>query len=105
AREIIADPIHDILVSIVSLWEIAIKIRIGKLDADMSEIIEAIPSEGFTLLQVQPQHLRVLMELPMHHRDPFDHLLMAQATSEHASFLSEDGNILLYPVTVVRCSV
>lgn len=47
AREIIADPVHDILVSIVSLWEIAIKIRIGKLDADMNDILAAIPGEWF----------------------------------------------------------
>lgn len=88
AREIIADPAHDILISIVSLWEIAIKIRIGKLDADLNEITDAIPAEGFTLLQITPEHLKVLMGLPMHHRDPFDHLLMAQALSEQASFLS-----------------
>ncbi|MFT8347299.1 type II toxin-antitoxin system VapC family toxin, partial [Gluconobacter oxydans] len=75
AREIIADPVHDILVSIVSLWEIAIKIRIGKLDADMNDILAAIPEEGFSLLQIQPEHLQILMSLPLHHRDPFDHLL------------------------------
>lgn len=90
AREIIADPAHDILVSVVSLWEIAIKIRIGKLDADLNEITDAIPAEGFTLLPITPKHLKVLMGLPIHHRDPFDHLLMAQAVSEQASFLSGD---------------
>lgn len=54
AREIVADPAHDILVSIVSLWEIAIKIRIGKLDADLNEITDTIPAEGFTLLPISP---------------------------------------------------
>lgn len=84
AREIIADPAHDILVSIVSLWEIAIKIRIGKLDADMNDILAAIPAEGFSLLQIQPKHLHILMSLPLHHRDLFDHLLIAQAQAERA---------------------
>ncbi|MBS1002267.1 type II toxin-antitoxin system VapC family toxin, partial [Acetobacter persici] len=65
AREIIADPAHDILVSIVSLWEIAIKIRIGKLDADMNDILTAIPAEGFSLLGIQPEHLQILMSLPL----------------------------------------
>ncbi|MFT8542475.1 type II toxin-antitoxin system VapC family toxin, partial [Acetobacter sp.] len=85
AREIIADPAHDILVSIVSLWEIAVKIRIGKLDADMNDILATIPEEGFSLLPIQPEHLQILMSLPLHHRDPFDHLLMAQAQAEHAT--------------------
>ncbi|ACI52138.1 PilT protein domain protein [Gluconacetobacter diazotrophicus PA1 5] len=104
AGEIIADPAHDILVSVVSLWEIAIKIRIGTLDADLNEILDAIPAEGFTLLQIQPEHLKVLMELPMHHRDPFDPLLMAQAQSEHALFLSDDSQMDGYPIKKIRCS-
>lgn len=104
AREIIADPAHDILVSVVSLWEIAIKIRIGKLDADINEITNAIPAEGFTLLQIAPEHLKVLMGLPMHHRDPFDHLLMAQALSEQASFMSSDSQMDHYPIERISCS-
>ncbi|MBV1825628.1 MULTISPECIES: type II toxin-antitoxin system VapC family toxin [Komagataeibacter] len=104
AREIIADPAHDILVSVVSLWEIAIKIRIGKLDADINDILAAIPGEGFSLLQIQPEHLKILMSLPMHHRDPFDHLLMAQAQAEHATFLSEDGQMDYYSIKIIRCS-
>lgn len=104
AREIVADPAHDILVSIVSLWEIAIKIRIGKLDADLNEITDAIPAEGFTLLPISPEHLKILMGLPIHHRDPFDHLLMAQALSEQASFLSGDSQMDHYPIERISCS-
>ncbi|GBR31004.1 pilus retraction motor protein PilT [Komagataeibacter oboediens DSM 11826] len=104
AREIVADPAHDILVSIVSLWEIAIKIRIGKLDADLNEITDTIPAEGFTLLPISPEHLKILMGLPIHHRDPFDHLLMAQALSEQASFLSGDSQIDHYPIERISCS-
>lgn len=55
----------------------------------MSDIPEAIPSEGFSLLQIQREHLKILMSLPQYHRDLFDYLLMAQA--KHATFLSEDG--------------
>jgi len=104
AREIVADPAHDILVSVVSLWEIAIKIRIGKLDADFDEISDAISAEGFTLLQIIPEHLKVLMGLPTHHRDPFDHLLIAQSMSEQASFLSGDSQMGHYPIERIYCS-
>ncbi|KXV66570.1 type II toxin-antitoxin system VapC family toxin [Gluconobacter oxydans] len=104
AREIIADPVHDILVSVVSLWEIAIKIRAGKLDADMNDILAAIPEAGFSLLQIHPEHLQTLMSLPLHPRDPFDHLLIAQAQAEHATFLSDAGQIDQYPIKRIRCS-
>jgi len=103
AREIVADPAHDILVSVVSLWEIAIKIRIGKLDADLNEITDAIPAEGFMLLQITPEHLKVLMGLPMHHRDPFDHLLIAQSISEQASFLSGNSQMGHYSIERIYC--
>lgn len=104
AREIIADPAHDNLVSVVSLWERAVMIRIGKLDAYLTEITDAIPAERFTLLQITPVHLKVLMSLPIHHRDPFDHLLMAQALSEQASFLSNDSQMGYYPIERISCS-
>ncbi|WP_019092275.1 type II toxin-antitoxin system VapC family toxin, partial [Komagataeibacter europaeus] len=81
-----------------------IKIRIGKLDADMNDILAAIPAEGFSLLQIQPEHLQILMSLPLHHRDPFDHLLIAQAQAEHATFLSEDGQMDQYSIERIRCS-
>ena len=104
ARGLIEDPANDVFVSMVSLWEIAVKVRVGKLDADVSEILGAIPAKGFTLLDIAPAHLVALVGLPMHHRDPFDHLLIAQAISEGATFVSEDQYTPLYPVTFLTCS-
>ena len=104
ARDLIADPSHDVLVSVVSLWEITLKFRIGKLEAVVGEIIAAIPRQGFTLLDVSPGHLIALSTLPAHHRDPFDHLLIAQAKTEDATFVSEDRNTPLYPVNLITCS-
>lgn len=104
ARELVADPANDILVSMVSFWEIAVKIRVGKLEADLDEIMAASSSEGFTVLEIAPSHYRTLMTLPVHHRDPFDHLLIAQAITEQAIFLSEDSYVSAYPVEVIRCS-
>lgn len=104
ARARIADPANDILVSVVSLWEIVVKIRIGKLAADMAQIVDAIPRQGFAMLDISMAHLLALADLPMHHRDPFDHLLIAQAIAEDAAFISDDGNAGRYAVRMVRCS-
>jgi PIN domain nuclease of toxin-antitoxin system len=88
----------------VSLWEVAVKVRIGKLGADIKEITDAVRQEGFTLLEISVTHLLSLAGLPTHHLDPFDHLLIAQAIAEDATFVSEDRNAVRCPVRVVTCS-
>jgi PIN domain nuclease of toxin-antitoxin system len=104
ARELIEDPGNDVLVSVVSLWEIAVKTRIGTLQADISEITDAVEREEFTVLDIGMTHLLTLAGLATHHRDPFDHLLIAQAITEDATFVSEDRNTARYPVRMVTCS-
>ncbi len=104
ARELVEDPGNDILISMVSLWEIAVTTRVGKLQADIREITDAVQQEGFILLDIGITHLLTLAGLPMHHRDPFDHLLIAQAIAEDATFISEDRNTARYPARVVTCS-
>ena len=80
------------------------KLRIGKLDADIEEILEILPSQGFDRLDITDAHLIALRALPLHHRDPFDHLLMAQAVAEGAHFVSQDQNVALYGIPFVACS-
>lgn len=104
ARELIEDPANDVIVSVVSLWEIVVKVRVGKLHASINDIAGALPREGFDLLGVDTAHLLALAELPTHHRAPFDHLLIAQAITEDATFISEDRNAGRYPVRLVACS-
>lgn len=104
ARDLISDPANDILVSAVSLWEILVKVRAGKLVADIQEILNEMKAQGFELLGISPAHLLALATLPMHHKDPFDHLLIAQAIAEAATFLSEDSYTPQYPVQHVTCS-
>jgi PIN domain nuclease of toxin-antitoxin system len=104
ARDLIADPANDILVSAVSLWEILVKVRAGKLVTDIEDILAEMQAQGFALLQIAPAHLVALAALPMHHRDPFDHLLIAQAIAEGATFLSEDSFTPRYPVQHLACS-
>jgi PIN domain nuclease of toxin-antitoxin system len=104
ARELVEDPANDVLISIVSLWEIAVKTRVGKLQADIKEIADAVDHGDFTLLDIDVPHLLTLAGLPMHHRDPFDHLLIAQAITEDATFISRDRNVARYPVRTLTCS-
>lgn len=104
SHEIIEDPGNDIVVSVVSLWEIVVKVRVGKLQADISEILRALEAEAFEFLAVQPAHLEKLSGLPLHHRDPFDHLLIAQSIAEDIVFMTEDRHAALYPVRIIRCS-
>ena len=104
AQDLIADPANDILVSVVSLWEIVVKVRVGKLEADIRDIVAAINTQGFEALEIRPEHLDDLVRLPMHHRDPFDHLLIAQAIAEGLTLLSEDQHVSAYPVAHVTCT-
>ena len=104
ARELIEDPGNDVLVSMVSLWEIAVKVRIGKLVAELKAIVDAVQREGFSRLDIGSAHLLTLLGLPAHHRDPFDHLLIAQAITEDAAFVSDDRNAPRYPVRLITCT-
>lgn len=103
ARTLIEDPANDVLVSVGSLWEIVVKCRIGKLQADIGEILDALPREGFALLAIAASHLTALAALPQHHRDPFNHLLIAQAIAEGAGFVTADRNAARYPVERIDC--
>lgn len=106
ARTLIADPDNTILTSAVSLWEIVVKVRIGKLEADIDAIVKTIEQQGFTPLPIDPSHLATLAGLQRlpDHRDPFDHLLIAQAIAEGATLASEDRNMPRYPVLLLACS-
>ena len=76
---------NEVQVSIVSLWEIAVKVRTGKMKVDLGEVEHEMAAIGFASLPIRTRHLDILVGLPMLHRDPFDHLLIAQAIGEQAS--------------------
>lgn len=96
--EAIASRDNQVLVSVVSLWEIVIKVRVKKLEADVGKIMQAIGLAGLDRLPIEPAHLQTLADLPRHHKDPFDHLLLAQAISENAKMMSVDRVFRDYPV-------
>jgi PIN domain nuclease of toxin-antitoxin system len=91
----------DLLISIASLWEIAIKNNIGKLS--LAEPFETfIPQQlihnQIEILPITIPHLNLLITLPLHHRDPFDRLLICQAFAEQVPILSADKTFDMYPV-------
>ncbi len=103
AKACIESAENDILVSIVSLWEIEIKASLGKLRlrTSIEEIHAAIIRQGIYELPISVNHLVRLHTLPFHHRDPFDRLLIVQAIEEGADIISADRNFPLYPVRVL----
>jgi PIN domain nuclease of toxin-antitoxin system len=84
-RTALASPVSDIRVSVVSAWEIAIKYQSGKLalEAPIEALLSRILSgDVWPVLAVLPAHITALLDLPLLHRDPFDRLLIAQATAD-----------------------
>ena len=90
----------DVFVSVASFWEIAIKHSLGKLDLRVP-IEELMEHCEFSILPVQPSHLKQLTVLPWIHRDPFDRLLVCQAQAEGLTLVSADENIRKYDVNVL----
>jgi PIN domain nuclease of toxin-antitoxin system len=91
----------DVAVSVVSLWEIEIKRGLGRIDVDTRELIrEVSQTEGFRMLEIRPTHVLTLSELPLLHQDPFDRMLIAQATRDRLTLVSRDEAIHCYPVDI-----
>jgi PIN domain nuclease of toxin-antitoxin system len=103
ARTRIEDRGNEVLVSHASLWEIAIKIGIGKLRLDIGEALAAIRDRAIGELSLAPAHLVALAALERHHRDPFDHMLIAQAIVEGATLMTQDERMDDYPVATLAC--
>ena len=101
AGRLIADPANEVLLSVVSLWEVVIKQRVAKLDIALDALIRLADAQRFTRLGIEDRHLQALVRLPFHHRDPFDHLLIAQAIAEDAAFVTRDRVAARYPIIVV----
>lgn len=96
-RIAIADGRSHVFVSAASAWEMAIKAMLGKLKApaDLSSLLQA---NRFVELSITLQHAVLTGELPMHHKDPFDRLLIAQARSESLTIITRDDTIGRYDV-------
>lgn len=85
-----------VFVSAASIWEVAIKAGLGKLDADPQEVLDALEPSGFDLLDVTGAHAARVVSLPPVHRDPFDRLLVAQAMVEPLVLVTRDETLAGY---------
>jgi PIN domain nuclease of toxin-antitoxin system len=103
ARQLLSRPEHELLFSMVSLWELSIKISNGKLTplgASITDVIEVLKQRGAQLLPIRIGHIVRLESLPLHHRDPFDRLLVAQALEEDLAILSSDRLLHQYSAKI-----
>ncbi|UVT15871.1 MAG: type II toxin-antitoxin system VapC family toxin [Nitrospira sp.] len=85
-----------VYISAASLWEVVIKIQLKKLSADPDELAAKIGDSGFQELPVSVPHALALEHLPLHHRDPFDRILLAQAHVENLRLLTCDSSLKAY---------
>ncbi len=86
----------EIYISSASIWEIAIKMRLGKISLDLNALIQEIQDSHFQELPVTSRHASTTLKLPDIHRDPFDRILIAQAISEPLVFLTADPALKKY---------
>ncbi len=101
---IITNKSNSIFLSLASIWEMQIKIQIGKLKLEnkLSNVIdEQLQINDLRLLTISANHIYNLSQLPFHHKDPFDRLLISQAMTEGFSLLSKDAQITKYQVNVI----
>lgn len=101
ARQLIESPENERLLSVGSLWEMSIKSSLEKLNLTVpfTELVsEHVEGNAIELLHIAPHHLDVLRQLPFHHKDPFDRLIIAQAIAEELPLLSRDGNFDAYDI-------
>lgn len=91
----------EVFVSAATIWEVAIKVGIGKLSVNPQDLIGEIASNGFVELPVLARHASLVSTLPPHHRDPFDRLLLAQAMAEPLLLMTSDAVLKAYPAPVL----
>ena len=101
ADALITDAANEVFVSPMSLWEIAIKSRLGKITADVDEVRNAALESGIDALPFTLEHAAEVARLPDHHRDPFDRALVAQARFEPLHLITHDAVVAAYGDSVL----
>jgi PIN domain nuclease of toxin-antitoxin system len=97
-REILVEPAHEVWVSAVTTWELAIKAGLDRLSLPLDRLERTIEEAGFRALSVSIAHSLEVRHLPGHHRDPFDRLLVAQARCERLTLVTRDPAVRRYPI-------
>ncbi|SFF47623.1 PIN domain nuclease, a component of toxin-antitoxin system (PIN domain) [Fontimonas thermophila] len=103
-RDTISDPAIAIVVSVVTLWEVLVKVRLGKIrirtegDEPYAFLVKTLDASGFERRPLLEQDLRHLTHLPVLHRDPFDRMLICQAIEGALTLVTPDPTIQRYPI-------
>lgn len=99
-RDRLRNAAGQLFYSVASLWEIAIKRSLGRLSFEPDTVFEHADRSGFQRLAIEPTHVSAVAQLPWHHRDPFDRLLVAQSIVEPMTLLTVDARLARYGSTV-----
>ena len=102
ARTAIIDGRNVVYVSAATAWEIVIKRAIGKLKIPQSDYLEELRLHRFTPLSITAEHALAVEDLPLHHKDPFDRMLIAQAQEERLTLITRDKRLTLYDVKIIE---
>lgn len=97
-------PASDVWISVASIWEIITKVQVGKLNLPKpvaNYLSDKLKANGVLVLQITFDHVKRLEELPLHHRDPFDRILIAQSLEEKLPIITSDPLFRNYPVEVI----
>ena len=103
-RSVMENEECNLFISIASLWEIVIKSSLGKLQLkrDIPEIINGVTNNGFSILQIVPEHLITLHKLEYFHRDPFDRIIISQGITENMQIVSSDEIFSTYQINLLK---
>jgi PIN domain nuclease of toxin-antitoxin system len=104
ARELIASPKTNVWISTASIWEIAIKHSLGRGDMPISgqDALRYFAESGYRRLPIEAEHAVAVEDLPTHHSDPFDRILVAQALVEPMRLMTHDALVALYSDTIIK---
>ena len=102
ARTELADPENEVFFTPANVWEIEIKVSVGKLERPATDVVQAARS-SFVELPITSLHAATAGQLPMHHRDPFDRMVIAQGQEEECTVVTPDDKFPLYNVDVMDC--
>ena len=103
ARELITSPRSSVWISAATIWEITIKHGLGRGDMPVSghDALRYFRDSGYRLLAIEPEHAAAIAELPPHHQDPFDRMLIAQALTEPMRLITHDATVARYSDSII----
>ena len=102
ARDAIVDGNNVVFVSAATTWEISIKKAMGKLKVPDGDYLDELRQHRFTSLDIKTEHALAVANLPLHHKDPFDRMLVAQAQVEKLTLVSHDPRLKAYAVQIIE---